>query len=218
VKHLGEPPYVFLITEGSARPENYELERSKILRTVTASAADGVSMVQVREKGLPARLLLDLTRAIVAAIADSPTLVMVNERADIAIASGADGVHLPAASLPAGVVRHIFGRKPVIGVSTHTLDGALAAAGSGADYIVFGPVFESPGKGPAAGIDSLAGICRAMKSVPTIALGGVDDKNFKQVLKAGAAGVAAIRALNDPSARREICRTIDVAYRHRSLE
>ena len=204
MKRLAPPPYICLITEGRADPENYDSERSRIVRTAAAAVADGVNMIQIREKLLPAGLVFDMTRAVVDALAGSDAMVMVNDRADIASAAGADGVHLPESSLPPAVVRRTFGTDLVIGVSTHSNAVAKSAADANADYVFFGPVFETPQKGEPAGVTAFEEVCRGLEGFPVIALGGVDAENFRSTLQAGAAGIAAIRALNDAASRRQI--------------
>jgi thiamine-phosphate pyrophosphorylase len=204
VKRLAGPPYICLITEGKAHPENYDTERSRIVRTAAAAVADGVNMIQIREKALPARLVFDLASAVVDTLGGSDALVIVNERADIATASGADGVHLPESSLSPAVVRKVFGNHLVIGVSTHSYAVAKSAVDAHADYLFFGPVFETPGKGEPAGLTVLEEVCHGLEGFPVIALGGIDGENFGSVLNAGAAGIAAIRTLNDAASRRQM--------------
>lgn len=204
MKGLPRPPYICLITEGRTEPENYDSERSRIVRTAAAAVADGVNMIQIREKALPARLVFDLTSAVVDAIAGSDAIVMVNDRADIASAAAADGVHLPESSLSPAVVRHAFGNDLLIGVSTHSYAVAKSAADAHADYVFFGPVFETPGKGEPTGVTALKEVCRGLEGFPVIALGGIDAENFGSALNAGAAGIAAIRALNDTAGREQM--------------
>lgn len=202
MKRLAPPPYICLITEGRTDPENYNSERSRIVRTATAAVADGVNMIQIREKSLTARLVFDLTCAVVNALAGSGALVLVNDRADIASAAGADGVHLPESSLSPAVVRRSFGNDLVIGVSTHSYAVAKSAADAHADYVFFGPVFATPGKGEPVGVTALENLCRGLNGFPVIALGGIDVGNVGSALNAGADGIAAIRALNDAASRR----------------
>jgi thiamine-phosphate pyrophosphorylase len=162
-------------------------------------------MVQIREKSLPARMLLELAASAVETVANTSTLILINDRADIAIASGADGVHLPGNSIPADVLRRAFGRELVIGVSTHSMEEAEAAAASGADYIFYGPVYDTPVKGACVGLEALKAVVSRVKAFPVIALGGIDKDNFRDAMTAGAAGVAAIRSLNEKESRDTIC-------------
>lgn len=175
-----------------------------MIETVTAAAGNGISLVQIREKKLSARLLFELTCGAVDALAGSATRVLVNDRADIALAAGADGVHLSANSLSAAVIRDNCPREFIVGVSTHTVDEVVSAAQSGADFAVFGPVFETPGKPDAKGVDALRGVCAQVEPFPVLAIGGVDAKNVHEILRAGASGVAAIRAFHDADAMRRL--------------
>ena len=129
------------------------------------------------------------------------TRLLVNDRADIARAAGADGVHLTARSLEASIVRRAFGPEFLIGVSTHTLSEASAARDHGADFAVYGPVFDTPSKrayGPPAGLESLREVVQALSPFPLVALGGITRDNASAALDAGASGVAAIRLFADP--------------------
>lgn len=209
MKPLGAGPHACLITAGKAYHSNFETEKARILDTITDAAADGVNLIQIREKALPSRLLFELVRGSVQALSATRALVIVNERSDVAVAAGADGVHLPRTSLPASVVRRTFASRLLIGVSTHSIDEASMAASSGADYIFYGPIFETPGKGPPVGLESLAAVSDLLQSFPVFALGGVDQHNFKSTVSAGAAGIAAIRSLADCESRRAICASLD---------
>lgn len=207
MKRLGEPPYLCLITEGEADPGNFRSERPRILETVRGAIADGVTLIQIREKSLTSRLLFDLSVDLVAVRGKADARILVNGRADIAAAAGADGVHLPEDGVPAQVVRRAF-PDLLIGVSTHSVESASAAAASGADYIFFGPIFATPGKPQPVGTDELQAVCRRLGRFPVIALGGIDENNCDRVLSSGAAGIAAIRSLNEPEARRRVIRAI----------
>ena len=205
MSHLGTPPIICLITEGKANPENYQTQSSAIIETARSAIRLGVNMIQVREKQLGGRMLFDLSRRLVESIAGTGALILVNDRADVAAAAGADGVHLPEAALPADAVRSVF-PDLLIGVSTHSLASARSAVAAGADYILFGPIFETPGKGQPTGLDMLSDICRELGTFPVLALGGIDDTNCSGVVAAGASGIGAIRSLNDPETCRRICR------------
>lgn len=122
-----------------------------------------------------------------------------NDRADIAHAGGANGVHLTTQSIAPSVVRNTFGEGFVIGASTHSIDEAKAARDAGADFVVFGPVFETPskaGKGNPLGAKLLRDASSALSPFPILAIGGVDRENAPEVFGAGAAGIAAIRLFN----------------------
>ena len=196
-------PIVCLITEGNATAENFDKSSEKILAIIRIALEEKVPLVQIREKQLSAKLLFELTRAAADVTRGTATRLVVNDRADIAAAAAAaDGVHLTSSSLPTAVVRRCF-PKLLIGVSTHDRRTLLDASAVGADYAIFGPVFATPGKVP-VGIEQLASICDEAGEFPVIAIGGVDETNFRDVLAAGAAGFAAIRALNEPVGLRSI--------------
>lgn len=163
-----------------------------------------ISLIQIREKQIPARLLYEITLAAVEIARNTQTKILVNDRADIALAATADGVHLTANSLSAGIIRKSFPGNFITGVSAHTLEKAESAKTQGADFITFSPIYESPGKGSAQGIEKLTLVCERLKPFPVIALGGVDETNFREVLKSGASGFAAIRFLNDEENLRKL--------------
>jgi thiamine-phosphate pyrophosphorylase len=174
---------------------------SGVLEKIRAAVAADVSWVQIREKDMPARDLLSLARQ---AIRAGRTQVFISDRLDVALTAGAAGVHLGHESAPAReVVRWCRnGNAPVdfrIGVSCHSLEEAREAESAGANYVFFGPVFETPSKqpfGPPQGIDRLVDICRAVR-IPVMAIGGINEKNAVECIRAGAAGVAAIRLFQD---------------------
>jgi thiamine-phosphate pyrophosphorylase len=159
--------------------------------------------VQIREKDLHARGLYELARAAVAASHPHGARVLVNDRLDVALAAGADGVHLPTISFSASEARAVVRSKGlndfIISVSTHSLTEARRAESGGADFIVCGPVYDTPSKrtyGAPIGIEGFAEICRSVK-IPVLALGGIDLTNFQEPLRRGAAGIAAIRLFAD---------------------
>jgi thiamine-phosphate pyrophosphorylase len=158
--------------------------------------------VQLREKDLDDRALFALART-ARALLPPPRLLLVNGRADVALAAGADGVHLPAAGLPLAPLRRLAaerGRLLLLGRSTHTLAEVEAARDEGADYATFGPVWATPGKGPPSGVDGLRRA--AALGLPVLALGGVDAGRLAAAAAAGARGAAAIRAFADAAATR----------------
>jgi len=161
------------------------------LRLVEAVVSAGVSIVQIREKSLTARVLFELATRASSITRGTRTRLLVNDRFDVARAAGADGVHLTSRSLPAPVVREICGRDFLIGVSTHSLDEAQAAAKT-ADFVIFGPVFETGSKQP-QGLDKLREVTSALKGFPVVAIGGINNENAAQCYEAGASGIAAIR-------------------------
>lgn len=197
---IDRKPISCLITPGNLTPSNFVEEKADILETVRSAADLGIGIVQIREKALPGKLLHGFARECVAAVKGTGCRVLVNERFDIAVAAGADGVHLTSTSIPPWKVRAVTDAGFVVGVSTHSLAEILAAEDSGADFVVFGPVFDSPGKTElegAKGLADLAGVCAKCAPFPVLALGGIDRSNFRQALAAGASGIAAIRLFRD---------------------
>ena len=161
-----------------------------ILGSIRRAAEAGVDFIQIREKDLNSRDLFDLTLGAVSAIRAWPTRVLVNGRVDIALAAGAHGVHIPARSILPSQFRRIAPSGFLIGVSCHSTT-ELAEA-EGADFAVYGPVFDTPGKGPPLGLDSLRDAVR-ISPVPIYALGGVTAEDAPSCLNAGAIGIAGIR-------------------------
>jgi thiamine-phosphate pyrophosphorylase len=183
---------------------------------IRAAIAAGVDWVQIREKDLPARELLELTRAAIRIAAEhagarsargvepgvvsARARILVNDRLDVALAAGAGGVHLGSESISVREVARWLreGNAPtdfVVGVSCHSLEETRAAESAGASYAFFGPVFDSPAKrsfGPPQGIARLEEVCNSVK-MPVLAIGGVNEENAAQCLRARAAGIAAIR-------------------------
>src|SRR5437867_2311532 len=159
-----------------------------LLAYAARAVREGVDMIQVREKDLPASELFDLVCRIKDLAAGGATKVLVNDRLDIALAAGIDGVHLPEDGLPVGRVRpHVR----LLGASVHSVEAARRAEVERADFVIFGPVFETPGKQP-VGIEALRNVVRAVR-IPVLAVGGITTTNIQAVLDAGAAGIAAIR-------------------------
>jgi thiamine-phosphate pyrophosphorylase len=168
-----------------------------LLEVVAAALDAGLPAVQLRDKDLPGRPLLALAERLRAATARTGALLFVNDRVDVAIAVGADGVHLGHGALPAAVARRLLPRGAGVGVSIH----APGEATEDADFAFFGPVWDTPGK-TAAGPARLAEAVAAA-AVPVLAVGGVTAERVPAVHAAGAAGVAVIRAIlaaDDPAA------------------
>lgn len=201
---LLEKPIICLITKGNSDHSNFKSRKTEILALVGVAAEAGISLVQIREKNLSARSLFVLTQDAVEITRGSRTRILVNGRADVALAAGADGVHLPADGLSANAIRQNFPPDFLIGVSTHSLQEALNARFEGADFVTFGPVFESPGKGKPHGLEMLSTLSALLHPFPVVALGGVDESNYANVMKSEASGFAAIRFLNKESNLREL--------------
>jgi thiamine-phosphate pyrophosphorylase len=129
--------------------------------------------------------------------------LLVNDRVDIALTANADGVQLTSESMSAAVVRKIVGKQFMIGVSTHSLAEASAAQKGGADFAVFGPVFETKSKrafGPPQGVDKLEEVTTRLANFPVVAIGGITIENSAECFRAGASGVAAIGLFQDGKA------------------
>jgi thiamine-phosphate pyrophosphorylase len=159
---------------------------------VPTALARGATILQLRIAGAGGRAYEKEGRAVI------PTAivpVLLSSRADVALAVGAAGVHLPESDIPVAGARRLLGGERLVGRSVHSQEAALAAAAEGADYLVFGPVFETASHAgrPAVGLDALREVCRAV-AVPVLAIGGVDFDRGEECRRAGAAGFAAISA------------------------
>jgi thiamine-phosphate diphosphorylase len=181
-------PVVCLVTDRAAigRP---------LPQLIEAAAAAGVDWIQIRERGLDDRELLQLTRDAIERVRPTPARVIVNDRADVALAAQASGVHLPGDAFPASELRRIVPAAFMIGRSVHDEEAAAAAeADGGCDYLVFGTVFPSASKPSGhrvAGLDGLRRVCARVR-LPVIAIGGLSVERASGVAAAGAAGIAAI--------------------------
>jgi thiamine-phosphate pyrophosphorylase len=180
--------------------------------TIAEAVAGGVDIVQLREKNLDDRRLIERARDVRRWTQRVGALMIVNDRADIARLVGADGVHLGQDDLPVRAVRRIVGPNAIIGVSTHNLDQVQRAAIDGADYIGVGPTFPSTTKS----FDALAGLefvraAAQATDLPAFVLGGVTAENIRSVIAAGGRRVAvsaAIAAADDPRAAARALRAI----------
>jgi thiamine-phosphate pyrophosphorylase len=161
-----------------------------------AAIEGGAGVVQVRMKDAPSGEVLDAARRIVA-LARGRALVVVNDRADLALLSGADGVHVGDEDLPVGEVRRLLGPDLLVGRTARTLDEASAAISEGADHVGFGPIFPSRTKPlavPPRGLASLREAAAALRA-PIVAIGGIGVENVADVARAGAACAAVVEAI-----------------------
>ena len=165
---------------------------------VRAALEGGARCVQLREKDLPVRGLLDMAKRLRSVTAEFGARLFINGRVDVALAVEADGVHLGGNSIPADAARKICGERLMIGVSTHSVEEAVAAREAGADFVTFGPVYETPskmayGKKP-LGLPALS-LAAERAGIPVFAIGGVKTGNVREVMDAGAYGAALISAV-----------------------
>ena len=212
---LHNPPrlLIYLITSGETTAQTTPAAEdfSSVLQLVQAAVVARIDLVQIREKNLSASVLYQLASSAAGITKGSATKLLINDRSDIAATAGADGVHLTTSSLPTAVVRQTFGDGFLIGVSTHSLDEARLARQAGADFAVFGPVFETASNkefGEPPGLTGLARVCSELSPFPIVALGGVMIGNVAECVRAGARGVAAIRMLQQPAQLADVAEEI----------
>jgi thiamine-phosphate pyrophosphorylase len=168
-----------------------------LLETIRLAASVGIELVQVREKSIMARQLFELCLEAVDLVRGGDTKLLVNERFDIAVAAGADGVHLTSTSIPIAQVRANVPSDLLIGASAHSAAEVKTARSEGADFAMLGPVFATPGKDQPIGLGEFGVVSRSVEPFPVIGVGGIDSSNFANVVDSGAKGFASIRYLND---------------------
>lgn len=175
-----------------------------LVALVAECVAAGLPAVQVREKDLAARDLAELCRRILAEAPPPGCFLVVNDRVDVALAVGAGGVQRTSASLAVGDIKAVVKNDILIGASVHSLEESVEAEAAGADWLTFGPVYDTPSKrayGPPQGLAALGRVTRAV-SIPVVAIGGITAERVTEVRAAGAYGVAAISAIlaaDDPA-------------------
>jgi thiamine-phosphate pyrophosphorylase len=165
-----------------------------LLDCIARNLAAGVERIQIREKDLPAKSLAALVRQALHLAASSESRILVNERADVALACGAHGVHLPAYAIAPSTLRRVAPPGFLIGVSCHAAAEVARAAAEGADFAVLGPIYPTPSKasyGPPLGTAALVEAAR-MTALPVYALGGITGAKVEECLASGAAGIAGI--------------------------
>jgi thiamine-phosphate pyrophosphorylase len=196
---------LYYITDRSQFRGDERARRHALLARVAEAALAGVDYIQLREKDLSAREFETLARDVVAAVREnSPsTRLLINSRTDVALAAGADGVHLRAGDVKPHEVRQVLEvsahRPPatdhfLLAASCHTAADVFRAESEAADFAVFAPVFEKEDSQP-TGLAALREVCRT--KIPVLALGGVSLENAASCLNAGAAGIAAIRLFQE---------------------
>lgn len=171
----------------------------------------GVRAIQVREREMPLRELLALVQDIQRAVELYSVRLIMNDRLDLVLALDLDGIHLRGNSIPAPVARRLLGPHRLVGVSTHSLEEVRQANEDGADYVVFGPIFDTPSKrpfGPPLGLDALEAACAA-SHIPVFAIGGITRERIPDAWRKGAYGVAVIGSIlmreDVAAAARELC-------------
>jgi thiamine-phosphate pyrophosphorylase len=194
------------------------------LEEVAAQAvAGGAACVQLREKDLSTRAFVELARSLKALLATLGVPLLINDRMDVALAAGADGVHVGQGDMPCELVRQFLGSRAIIGLSVETWADVERAQDQDVDYLGVSPVFPTPTKTDtkaAWGLDGLARI-RAFSRHPLVAIGGLNAANAAQAVLAGADGIAVVSAIcasPDPgSAARELDARIQAALRDRRI-
>lgn len=159
--------------------------------------AAGISTIQIRERDLSARELVALAREVRVVTGSCNSQLLINDRIDVALALEGVGVHLRSNSLPPSVARRLLGPQRLMGISVHSVEEAVQAESQGANYIVLGPIYETPSKqmfGPPLGIQTLEKACRLVR-IPIVGIGGVTAERAREMRGAGAFGVAVITAI-----------------------
>jgi len=157
----------------------------------------GAPAIQLRERDLSARELMTLAREVQALTASHSSQLLINDRIDVALALEGVGVHLRSNSLPVPVARQMLGAQRLLGISVHAVEEAVQAESQGVDYIVLGPIYETPSKqmfGPPLGIHTLEKACKLVR-VPILGIGGVTAARAREMRRAGAFGAAVVTAI-----------------------
>lgn len=209
------PVLCYVTDRRSLAPQPAAGNPAALIENCERVAALGVDWIQLREKDLGGGTLFELVSEIRRRAGQ--TRVLVNDRLDVAWAAGAGGVHFGSEAVPVAAAREGIGRTAsggfLVGKSCHSLEEARAAETDGADYIFFGPVFETPSKlayGAPQGIERLAGICSAL-SIPVVAIGGITPENAGECVAAGAGGIATIRCFQETQGLAERARRLRAA-------
>lgn len=188
------PPVDFRLLVVTDRHQTNGRPLISLLQRVLATAAPAI---QLRERDLSTVELLTLAREVQAVTASSGSQLLINDRIDVALALEGVGVHLRSNSLPVLAARQLLGAGRLLGVSVHGVEEARQAESQGADYIVLGPIYETPSKqmfGPPLGIRTLEQACRMVR-IPIIGIGGVTATRAREMRRAGAFGAAVITAI-----------------------
>jgi thiamine-phosphate pyrophosphorylase len=177
--------------------DRHQTRGRDLLEVVGWALRGGVRAVQLREKDLATRDLYDLAGRVLAMTRAAGAVLLINDRVDVAMAVSADGVHLTRRSLPPKETRDLLGPEKLIGISCHSLAEIREAEDGGVDFVVLGPIFETPSKAPFGLPLTTAALqqARAVTSLPILAIGGINPLRVPEVMAAGANGVAVISAV-----------------------
>ena len=189
--HQFRLPRVYALTD-------VELSGFSHAEQVELLSRGGASLIQLREKQMPALEFYEQAKAAVKVAERSGVKLVINDRVDVAIAVGADGVHLGQDDLPPDAARKLLGPTAIVGYSTHNIDQALEALKLPIDYLAIGPIFPTNTKSdtaPVLGLDGLRAVRRAIGGFPLVAIGGITQLNARAAVEAGADSVAVISAL-----------------------
>lgn len=188
------PPVDFHLLLVTDRHQTQGRPLVPLLQRVLTAAAPAI---QLRERDLSARELVTLAREVQAVTASRRSQLLINDRIDVALALEGAGVHLRSNSLPVSVARQLLGARRLLGISAHAVEEVLSAQSQGADYIVLGPIYETPTKqmyGPPLGIHTLEKACGLIR-IPIFGIGGVTAARAREMRRAGAFGAAVITAI-----------------------
>jgi thiamine-phosphate pyrophosphorylase len=184
-------PRLYLLTD------RRQTHQRPLASALSQALEAGVRMVQIREKDLDTPELIDLAQQLIPVIKQHHGKVLLNDRVDLALALNADGVHLRSDSLPLPLTRRLLGNEKLIGISTHSVEEVQYAENEGADFVVLGPIFETPSKriyGHPLGFHTLETACR-VSHLPIFAIGGITAKHVHPVISSGAYGIAVISSI-----------------------
>lgn len=200
---------VYVVTDRTLRPDRTHVD------IACAAVEGGAGWVQLREKQMPDRQLLAVALRIRELTLGKGTLFVVNNRADIALAAGADGLHVGQDDIPVSIAREILGRWAIIGVSVGSVDEAVRAENEGADYVAVSPVFSTPTKadaGEGLGLEMVRQIRDAV-TIHVCTIGGIGEGNIAEVAAAGADSAAVISAVvcapDMIEATKSLCKAFD---------
>ncbi len=184
-------PRLYLITD------RHQTRHQTLVSALEQALTSGTRMIQVREKDLDTPDLLNLLTELLPMIRHYQGLTFINDRTDLVLALGADGVHLRADSLPVSVVRQQLGKDHLIGKSTHSIEEVKRAEDEGADFVALGPIYQTPSKqsyGAPLGLSTLRE-ASSISHLPIFAIGGVNPERIPELRDAGAYGVAVISSI-----------------------